>query len=290
MPMRPAIKTKEQLVAENTELRLRLEEAEETLNAIHNGEVDAIIVSGASGEQVYTLEQAEEALEESEAEYRNLFENSVVGISQALPDGRLIRANKAYAQMYGYPNPEVMMADVTHIERLYAHPKDREEVLRILAAKGIMESREMVVVRRDGTHIIVLVGAREVRDSKGNLRFYQAEHVEITARKQAEGRIQRQLEHLQALSSIDRMITANFDLNLSLSEILVHVTKELGVDAADILILNPGMQLLEFAAEQGFHTNAIEFVRRGEPFEYGAEAEPSPTSPAWNASSSRSPI
>jgi PAS domain-containing protein len=56
--------------------------------------------------------RSEEAMQESEAEYRNLFENSVVGISQALPDGRLVRANNAYAQMYGYTNPEEMMADV----------------------------------------------------------------------------------------------------------------------------------------------------------------------------------
>ena len=393
MPRKSVTKTQEQLIAENEDLQRRLEEAEETLNAIRNGEVDAIIVSGAQGEQVYTLKQAEEALrvseekyrqlveeindgvyatdyegvftfanpalariygvanpqalvgrkildfiapemlkelgrsfrskmqagrapefinsqivrpdgsrvfiedkpsskviagkvvgsqgvvrditdrkrseealQESEAEYRNLFENSVVGISQALPDGRLIRANNAYAQMYGYANPEEMMADVTRIERLYAHPKDREEVVHILAAKGVMEPREMVVVRRDGTHIIVLVGAREIRDSKGNLRFYQAEHVEITQRKQAEERIKRQLEHLLALSSIDRLIASNFDLNLSLAEILNYVTKELGVDAADILLLNPGLQMLEFGAGQGFQTNTIRntHVRLGE--------------------------
>jgi PAS domain S-box-containing protein/putative nucleotidyltransferase with HDIG domain len=395
MPRKLAIKTKEQLISENEDLQRRLEEAEETLNAIRNGEVDAIIVSGADGEQVFTLKQveealrvseekyrklvdenrdgfyitdvqglftfanpalarilgfttpqlllgrkfseflapemrqelvkanhsvmengggsgvingqiertdgscvfieikpvplfkdgkafgsqgvirdisehkrAEEALRESETEYRNLFENSVVGISQALPDGRLMRANKSYAQIYGYANPEEMIADVTHIERLYAHPKDWEEVLRILADKGIMEPREMVVVRRDGINISVLVGARAIRDSKGNLLFYQAEHVEITQRKRAEERIKRQLEHLLALSSIDRLIASNFDLKLSLSEILNFVTKELGVDAADILLLNPGLQMLEYGAEQGFRTNAIRKtnVRLGESY------------------------
>ena len=395
MLKKPVTKTQDQLIAENEELRARLEEAEETLNAIRNGEVDAIIVSGVQGEQVYTLKQAEEALrvseeryrqlvdeindgvyatdyegvftfanpalariygvanpqaligrkildfiapemlkelgqsfrskmqagrapefinsqivrpdgtrvfiedkpsskmiagkvvgsqgvvrditerkrseevlQESEAEYRNLFENSVVGISQALPDGRLIRANNAYAKMYGYANPKEMIADVSHIARLYANPKDREDILHTLAAKGSMEPREMVVVRRDGTHIIVLVGAREVRDSKGHLRFYQAEHVEITQRKRAEERIKRQLEHLLALSSIDRLIASNFDLNLSLSEILAYVTKELGVDAADVLLLNPGLQMLEFGAGDGFRTNAIRntHVRVGESY------------------------
>jgi hypothetical protein len=37
------------------ELRQRLQEAEETLDAIRNGKVDALVVSGPSGEKVFTL-------------------------------------------------------------------------------------------------------------------------------------------------------------------------------------------------------------------------------------------
>lgn len=120
--------------------------------------------------------QAEIALQESETRYRSLFENSVMGISQTLPDGRLIAANAAYAQMYGYANPEEMLAEVSDVgQQLYAHPQDREEVLHILKTKGVMEPREMAVIRRNGTRFFVLVGSREVRDSEGNLRCYQME-------------------------------------------------------------------------------------------------------------------
>jgi PAS domain S-box-containing protein/putative nucleotidyltransferase with HDIG domain len=80
---------------------------------------------------------------------------------------------------------------------------------------------------------------------------------DITERKQAQERIQRQLEHLTAMSGIDRVISANFDLKLSLSEILTHVTIELGIDAADILILNSDLQMLEFGAERGFRNKAV---------------------------------
>ena len=45
--------------AEIAELRLRLEEAEETLRAIREGAVDAFVVSETSGERVYTLEGAD---------------------------------------------------------------------------------------------------------------------------------------------------------------------------------------------------------------------------------------
>ena len=44
----------EELLAEIEELRFRLEEAEETLRAIGSGEVDAFVVSGPDGEQVFT--------------------------------------------------------------------------------------------------------------------------------------------------------------------------------------------------------------------------------------------
>jgi len=41
------------------ELNARLEEAEDILNAIRGGEVDALVVSGPHGDQIYTLKGAE---------------------------------------------------------------------------------------------------------------------------------------------------------------------------------------------------------------------------------------
>jgi putative nucleotidyltransferase with HDIG domain len=70
------------------------------------------------------------------------------------------------------------------------------------------------------------------------------------------------------LSSIDRVIASNFDLKTCLSEILIHMTKELEIDAADILVLNPSSLMLEYGAELGFHTSSIKktLVRVGESF------------------------
>ncbi len=80
---------------------------------------------------------------------------------------------------------------------------------------------------------------------------------DITSRKQAELKILQQLARLKSLSAIDRIIAANFDIKLSLSEILTHVTIELGVDAADILINDPNSLLLKYAAESGFRTKVV---------------------------------
>ena len=51
------------MIKENFELQSRLDEAEETLNAIQNGEIDAIVTpQGSDGPKVYTLESADYSL------------------------------------------------------------------------------------------------------------------------------------------------------------------------------------------------------------------------------------
>jgi PAS domain S-box-containing protein len=164
-------------------------------------EVSSVVFETAEGKRTSMIirditkrKQAEETLWKSEARYKSLFENSIMGISQASPDGRLLLANAAYARMYGYKNPEEMMTHVSDVGQLYANPDDRKEVLSILKEKGIMEPREMAVKHYDGTSFFVLVSAREMRDSEGKIYCYQAEHIDITKRKRVEEMLNTSME------------------------------------------------------------------------------------------------
>jgi len=79
---------------------------------------------------------------------------------------------------------------------------------------------------------------------------------------------ERHLRQLATLNAIDRAISSSFDLRLTLALVLEHVTAQLGVDAASILLWNPQTQLLEYAASRGFRTRAVEQarIRLGESF------------------------
>jgi len=68
---------------------------------------------------------------------------------------------------------------------------------------------------------------------------------------------QQRLKRLTALHDIDMTITASFDLRVTFDAILDQVTTQLGVDAADVLLLNPHMQTLEYAAGRGFRSHAL---------------------------------
>jgi PAS domain S-box-containing protein len=143
--------------------------------------------------------QADNALRESEARFRNLFENSLLGISITNPEGRLIQVNMAYAKMYGYNNPEEILAEVSNVKHLYVKPEDRNEVIRALSRHGFMEPKEFELVRRDGSRFFVLVSISQIRSSDGKLLYNQATHIDLTERRKMESELRNSKELLENL-------------------------------------------------------------------------------------------
>jgi PAS domain S-box-containing protein len=213
--------------------------------------------------------QAENALLESEEKFRKLVEHlpTVIYKNAVGDSSSTVYISPQIETLLGY-TPEEWLAD----PKLWVkavHPQDRQRILeKTVAADQSHEPTavEYRMIARDGSLIWVEDQVVLVNNLKGQPQFWQGIMLDITQRKRAEARIQRQLELLTALSAIDRMIAANFDLKLSLSEILIHVLAELKVDAADILILNPSLQVLEYGADSGFRTKLIQKseVRLGE--------------------------
>ena len=81
---------------------------------------------------------------------------------------------------------------------------------------------------------------------------------DITARKESELTVRRQLDRLSALRAIDMAITSSLDLRLTLSILVNQVTTQLGVDAACILLMDGELQALKFATGNGFRTSALQ--------------------------------
>jgi PAS domain S-box-containing protein len=86
---------------------------------------------------------------------------------------------------------------------------------------------------------------------------------DVTEHKQAQARLNRQLERLAALRSIDMAITSSLDLHVTLSIILEQVCTLLHVDASDVLLLDKHTSTLEYAAGRGFRNPAAARSRTG---------------------------
>jgi len=79
---------------------------------------------------------------------------------------------------------------------------------------------------------------------------------EVEGKLRAQEQLELQFKRLRALRSIDMAITGSLDLRVTLGVILEHVTEELRVDAACVLLLDPHSLTLRFAAGRGFRTAA----------------------------------
>lgn len=109
------------LLTENEELRTRLTETEETLNAIRNGEVDAIIVSGRTGEKVFSLTS-------SETPYRKIIEVMDEGAVTITSKGIILYSNQRFADIVSSPLEKVTGSDFSD----FIAKNDRKEFFNLL--------------------------------------------------------------------------------------------------------------------------------------------------------------
>jgi HD-GYP domain-containing protein (c-di-GMP phosphodiesterase class II) len=84
---------------------------------------------------------------------------------------------------------------------------------------------------------------------------------DVTECRETKIKMERQVQQLSILRSIDLAIASGLDLNLLLSMLLDRMMAVMHVDAATILLWNGKTNLLEFSAGKGFHSNILQYTR-----------------------------
>jgi two-component system, NarL family, sensor kinase len=135
-----------------SELRSRLAEAEGTLRAIRTGEVDAVVIAGEKGPQVFTLEGAEHA-------YRVLIESMNEGALTLTTDGTVLYANQCFARMVKCPLEQVTGSSF----RRFLSTADRAS-LRLLVKRAAKAGSKIQVHLHagDGSQLPVQISLRSL--------------------------------------------------------------------------------------------------------------------------------
>ena len=153
--------------------------------------------------------RAEDALRNSEAKFRGLFENVLEGVYQTTRDGRILAVNPAFVQMLGYDSAAEICA--VPVAALYWYPNDRDSYVRRMDSDGEARNEEIVLRRKDGSMLVVVDNSRVVRDKQGRVTGYEGTISDITERKKAETAVFQAKERAQVtLQSIgDAVITTD---------------------------------------------------------------------------------
>jgi PAS domain S-box-containing protein len=160
--------------AEIVDLRQRLAEAEEALRAIYQGEVDALVVRGPDGPQVFTLRGAQEP-------YRILIERMHQGALTVSDAGLILYCNQHFATLVGRPLEQIVGRPLA---RFVAH-QDAQALQALLGGTaGGSIRRELALQARDG--VIPTLAAASPMPVDGEAAAILLIVTDLTAQKQSE--------------------------------------------------------------------------------------------------------
>jgi len=196
--------------------------------------------------------KAEDLLRQAEEKYRNIFENSIMGIFQTTPDGRYLNANLELALMLGYESPKEMIGVVTDIgQQQYVYPEDRMKLKELYACLGVVHRFETQMYRKDGAMIWISLNGRAVKGEDGEILCYEGTIEDITDGKRSE--LLMRIQHNLALALND---VSSLEEGLSLC--LERAMEASGMDCGSVYLRDPKTGALGLACHRGLSPAFVE--------------------------------
>ncbi len=140
---------------------------------------------------------AREALEESEARFRGIYNTIATGVARVSLDFHIQAANQAYCTMLGYTEQELIgkhFKEISDPEIIEDNLKKQHQL-----AKGHIDHYRMekTFIHKDGSKRYGLLDANLIRDAQGKPAYFLGSVVDITERKQAEEKLEIQYRLLK---------------------------------------------------------------------------------------------
>jgi PAS domain S-box-containing protein len=143
------------------------------------------------------VEERTTELRQSEERYRTLFDGIPIGLYRTTPEGQIVDANVAQAQMLGYPNRDALLA--INSSTLYVDSQDRLRWQALMERDGLVRDFQTRFRCHDGSAIWINDTAQAVRDDEDKVLYYEGSIEDITERVRAEAELHRYQEQLEEL-------------------------------------------------------------------------------------------
>ncbi len=211
--------------------------------------------------------RAEEALRESEARFRDLFENANDVIYTLDLEGRITSVNKRAEQLFGYRREEVQGRSAADLVLPEHHARMHEALRRKLAGDESPTTYEVEVVARDGRRVPMEVSSRLiVRD--GRPVGIQGIARDVGERRRAEGAVRAAREQLRVVTETMSAAVTLCSRDLCYLWVSKRFAEWLGRPAEEIA----GRTIPEVIGPEGYEDVRpyVEQVLRGEKVAYEA--------------------
>ncbi len=198
----------ESLRSVNAELRAHLDEAEDTLRAIRSGEVDALVVQGQLGTQIFTLQGSETESNQFRGDILSQISDSVVAMDQ---EQHVTYLNAAAELQYGITASDALGRSLDELwTTQWTSPQAEEAAVSALREAGCWRG-ESIHIKRNGEKIRVESAVIRLHDAGGNEVGSLATIRDITERKRTEEAVQNIANQLRLIADTAPVLIAHCD-------------------------------------------------------------------------------
>ena len=130
--------------------------------------------------------QAEEAVRQSERQFKSTFENVAIGIAHVALDGHILQFNSRFCEIAGYSCADVLGKTCEQITFADDWEAERAQIQRLLDGEVAHYSIEKRYLRADGSPVWVNLTRSIQRDEAGKAEYFIVLVEDISERKHAE--------------------------------------------------------------------------------------------------------
>ncbi|UCH50933.1 MAG: PAS domain S-box protein [Chloroflexota bacterium] len=175
-------------------------------------ELDGNLIFFSTAFDITGRRRAEEALRDSEARYRYLFEHSQVANALVGLDGKIINVNKAAAQLYGYDKSEIIGRELLEFVAPESLTKVAEAFSHGLAGTHA-EATEVEITTKQGPRTFFFPGGYHMLFEGGKEAGFLISAIDITAQKGTEEALKHSEERYRTI--LDEMEDGYFEVDLA---------------------------------------------------------------------------
>ncbi len=215
------------------------------------------------------LQESLSALQESEQRYRDIFNNSTDGIFQAEVSGKLINANPALAEIFGYDydNELEAMAKMEGLniqEGIYFRPEDRDRWISLLQQRGAVRDFEVQMLRNNGDIFWAAVNGHLVQNSAGQIIHIEGTLRDISIQKTDQESIQQLQIYLQNIVDSMPSVLIGVDMNMEVTLWNKRAEQESDLTAEEAKGL-PMTEVCQLCDPVAYTPKLLEAIRTREP-------------------------
>lgn len=184
--------------------------------------------------KIYEREEIESALRESEERYRNLFENSPIGIYRTTPEGKTLLANPAILSMLDYASLEELQ-EMNLEKEGFSEATPRSKFKNLMDIHKVLIGYETVWVKRDGTPIYCRENAKAIQDQNGETLYFEGTVENITQQKLAEEALRESENKFRTLIDTANEGVIILDLENNITFTNARMAEILACELSDLL-------------------------------------------------------